>query len=120
MEVFDRKKALEMLEGEEELLEELEMAFVERIFDFEYLLGLEDRGQLNEAAGYVHSFKGSARQLACDSCAKSGQKLEDYLRGKIAVKSAEDAKALNEDFRRELERAVKLISEDLNGRKADL
>lgn len=109
MEVFDRKKALEMLEGEEELLVELEKAFVSRNFDrnhFEKLVGCHS---MNDAAGYVHSFKGSARQLACGPCAQAGQNLEDFLRGKVSG----EVEFLVDAFLREFGRAFNAIASDL-------
>ncbi len=109
MEVFDRKKALEMLEGEEDLLVELEKAFVMKKFDRVHLEKLAGRNALIEAAAYVHSFKGSARQLACGPCAQAGQNLEDCLRGKLSG----DIDFLMDAFIGEFDRAINAIASDL-------
>ena len=83
METLDLSLALEMLDGEKDLLMELLKAFVSGArldgAELERLEALPDR---TEAAKYVHFYKGAARQLAAQKLAASGQALEDVLRGK--------------------------------------
>ena len=65
MEVFNRQLALEMVGDDEELLLVLENSFVyDKTFDIKSLETLESENKLQEAAEYVHSFKGAARQIA--------------------------------------------------------
>lgn len=69
METFNRTLALEMVGDEAELLQELERSFVyDKIFDIKTLENLEATDKL-EAAAYVHSFKGAARQIAAEKAA---------------------------------------------------
>lgn len=110
MEVFNRELALEMVGDEEELLKELERSFVfDKTFDRNQLDLLIQKGDMKEAAGYVHSFKGAARQIAAERAAYAGQLLEDLLRGK----SQGDLKSLEENFEKELSLAVATVKSDL-------
>ena len=110
MEVFNRSLALEMVGDEEELLQELEHSFVyDKIFSMDQLEQLEKENPL-EAAAYVHSFKGAARQIAAEKAAFSGQKLEDVLRGK----SQGSLKELNETFSKDLSEAIAEIKKHLD------
>lgn len=109
METFNRTLALEMVGDEVELLQELERSFVyDKIFDIKTLENLEATDKL-EAAAYVHSFKGAARQIAAEKAAFSGQKLEDVLRGKAQG----DLKELNSEFSSMLSEAIEIIRKDI-------
>ena len=109
METFNRTLALEMVGDEAELLQELERSFVyDKIFDIKTLENLEATDKL-EAAAYVHSFKGAARQIAAEKAAFSGQKLEDVLRGKAQG----DLKDLNSEFSSMLSEAIEIIRKDI-------
>ncbi|MBS7241069.1 MAG: Hpt domain-containing protein [Treponema sp.] len=109
METFNRTLALEMVGDEAELLQELERSFVyDKIFDIKTLENLEATDKL-EAAAYVHSFKGAARQIAAEKAAFSGQKLEDVLRGKAQG----DLKELNSEFSSMLSEAIEIIRKDI-------
>lgn len=109
METFNRKLALEMVGDEEELLQELERSFVyDKKFDMKTLEELEAKTPL-EAAAYVHSFKGAARQIAAEKAAFSGQKLEDVLRGKTQGSLRE----LNLEFSKMLSEAIETIRKDI-------
>lgn len=111
MEVFNRQLALEMVGDEEELLEMLEVSFVnDKKFKRDVLIDLENRNPM-EAAAYVHSFKGAARQIAAERTALAGQNLEDVLRGKKEGNLIQ----LNEAFERELFIAIEEIRKDLEG-----
>ncbi|MCQ2240588.1 Hpt domain-containing protein [Treponema sp.] len=109
MEIFNRALALEMVGEEIELLQELERSFVyDKIFSLKELETLEQKNSL-EAAAYVHSFKGAARQIAAEKAAYSGQMLENVLRGKAEGNLVE----LNENFSRTLSEAIDTIKKDL-------
>ncbi len=80
--IIEKNEALEMLGGEEDLLIELLNSFLnDKKFDLENLKKLEKTNP-QEAAGYVHYFKGAARQLCMKRLALTGQTLEDILRCK--------------------------------------
>ena len=82
-ELINLKEALKLLDGDVGLLKELLNSFLnDKIFDLNYLIELESNGKLDEAASYIHYFKGAGRQLACTNLATTGQMLEDVLRGK--------------------------------------
>ncbi len=110
METLDLSSALDLLGGEKDLLIELLQAFVssERLdgAKLERLEALPDR---NEAAKYVHFYKGAARQLAAQKLAASGQALEDVLRGK----KAGDIAALNRAFLADYAEAFEAIEGSL-------
>ena len=109
METFNRTLALEMVGDEVELLQELERSFVyDKIFDIKTLENLEATDKF-EAAAYVHSFKGAARQIAAEKAAFSGQKLEDVLRGKTQG----NLKELNSEFSSMLSEAIEIIRKDI-------
>lgn len=111
MEVFNRKLALEMVGEEEDLLRELENAFVyDKKFQISHLEDLENSGQLKEAADYVHYFKGAARQLAAEKAAFAGQALEDVLRGK----KEGSIKDLNGSFMTALFESIEVIKKDID------
>ena len=74
--------ALEMVGNEKELLIDLLNAFVnDTPFSSEKLDNLRSDSQ-EEAAKYVHYYKGAARQIGAEILAAAGQALEDVLRGK--------------------------------------
>lgn len=99
-----------MVGDEEELLQVLEEAFVnDKKFSLDHLQQLEEKQKLEEAAAYVHSFKGAARQIAAEKAAFTGQELEDVLRGK----KTGDLNKLNTAFSVEMEKAVSEIKEDM-------
>ena len=82
MEILDVNEALELVAGEKELLNELLASYVnDRHFSLDELDRLKAENPEN-AAGYVHYFKGAARQLCAKKTAFSGQILEDILRKK--------------------------------------
>ena len=100
---------MEVVGDEVELLQELERSFVyDKIFDIKTLENLEATDKL-EAAAYVHSFKGAARQIAAEKAAFSGQKLEDVLRGKAQG----NLKELNSEFSSMLSEAIEIIRKDI-------
>ncbi len=110
METLDLSLALEMLDGEKDLLMELLRAFVSGArldgAELERLEALPDR---TEAAKYVHFYKGAARQLAAQKLAASGQALEDVLRGK----KSGDLVGLNKAFLADYEEAFEAIEGSL-------
>nr|WP_318717586.1 Hpt domain-containing protein [uncultured Treponema sp.] len=111
MEVFNRQLALEMVGDDEELLLVLENSFVyDKTFDIKSLETLESENKLQEAAEYVHSFKGAARQIAAEQAAFAGQALEDVLRGK----KQGNLKELNSAFESSLSTAIAEIKKDIS------
>ncbi|MBQ9280995.1 MAG: Hpt domain-containing protein [Treponema sp.] len=83
--VFDREAALNLLDGDEELLSILIDSFLtENKFEKSSLEKMISSGDMSEAASYVHATKGAARQLCMEKLKNSGQKLEDLLRGKTS------------------------------------
>lgn len=110
MEMIDYDLALEMLDGEKELLNELLQAYIdEERLDEKKLCKLESEDSL-EAAKYVHFYKGGARQLAAKDLAQKGQNLEDVLRGK----SEGDIALLNAEFIGSYTKTIEEIERFLN------
>ena len=110
MEIYNRALALEMVGNEEELLQELEHSFVyDKVFSMAQLEELENKNPL-DAAAYVHSFKGAARQICAELAAFAGQNLEDVLRGK----KQGNVKELNAAFNTALSNAVDTIKKIIN------
>ena len=110
MEVFNKQLALEMVGNEFELLKMLELSFVnDKKFNMNALVTLEKDNKFMEAAAYVHSFKGAARQIAAEKAAAAGQNLEDVLRGK----KEGNLESLNEIFERELMYAIHEIQHEI-------
>lgn len=93
MQIFNRKKALELVDNDENLLAVLIDSFLNGDkFLREELDSFISAERLDEAAGYVHATKGAARQLCLEKLQASGQNLEDILRGKAQgdIKTGED------------------------------
>lgn len=81
--VLNTDFALEMLGGEKTLLKELLVSYMnDTPFDAEKVRKFAAEGKNTEGAGYVHYYKGSARQIGAEQLAEAGQNLEDVLRGK--------------------------------------
>lgn len=82
MEVLNLSYALELVDGETELLKDLLQSFLdEKNLDEEKLNKLINENH-EEAAFYVHYIKGASRQIAAERLAEAGQNLEDVLRKK--------------------------------------
>ncbi|MBQ0051780.1 MAG: Hpt domain-containing protein [Treponema sp.] len=106
MQVFNKERALELVDGDEGLLEILIESFMtENKFERSELDALVSAGKLSEAAGYVHATKGAARQLCMEKLQESGQRLEDVLRGKTQG----DVMALSDRMFEDYEEAMKVI-----------
>lgn len=83
MQLFNKEKALELVDNDESLLEILIDSFLtENKFERNELDFLVAAKKFDEAASYVHATKGAARQLCLENLQESGQNLEDVLRGK--------------------------------------
>lgn len=81
--ILNIHSALEMVGNEKELLTELLSSFVnDTPFELKKLHELINSSKLEEAAKYVHYYKGAARQIGAEAMAATGQALEDVLRGK--------------------------------------
>ena len=94
---FNKDNALELLDGDEELLEILLDAFLETEFSEEKLYGFIDSRSYAEGASYVHKVKGAARQLAMEKLKNIGQVLEDFFGGKN-TECGKDIKELAAEF----------------------
>lgn len=107
MKIFDKEAALALLEGDEELLGILISSFKnENKFERSELEKLIKEKKFREAAEYVHSTKGAARQLCMEKLMSSGQEAEDVLRGK----KSGDIEALCDKMFSDYEEAIKEIS----------
>ena len=81
--LLDMKKAIEMVDGDPALYKMLLNAFInEAPFHSDYLLGLLEKQNRDEAAKYIHRIKGASAQLGAEKLAAAGQTLENVLRGK--------------------------------------
>lgn len=102
--VFDKDAALSLLDGEEELLKNLAVAFMNspKRPNRETLHELCQKEDKTEAASYVHYTKGAARQLFLQKTAASAQILEDTLRGKAEG----DIEALSDRFIADYKEAI--------------
>jgi HPt (histidine-containing phosphotransfer) domain-containing protein len=111
--ILDLDSALEYVGGEKELLEELLIAFVnDKKLDQEELTRLEKTDK-NEAAKYVHYFKGAGRQLCAGKLNHSGQKLEDFLRNRLPESAVLNLDELNQDFIEAYEQTLQEIKKFL-------
>ena len=105
--ILNITSALEMLGGEKDFLKELLTDFVQgKLFSITELESLEQEEDKTEAAKYVHYFKGAARQIGAEQVARSGQALEDVLRGKTTG----DLASLNEQYAQDIKAAVAAIN----------
>lgn len=103
MQVFNKEKALELVDGDESLLEILLDSFrTENSFEREHLDKLFNEGNFSEAAGYVHATKGAARQLCMEKLQTSGQNLEDFLRMKTQGSYEDLADKMFSDYKEAL------------------
>lgn len=99
MKIYDRNAALALLGNDESLLSILVDSFLkENKFEKSVLENLIAGGKMAEAASYVHSTKGAARQLCMEKLKTSGQALEDVLRGKAEGNIPELAKQMLNDY----------------------
>ncbi len=99
LEIFNRSKALEMVDNDEELLNILLSAFLETEFNINHLVALINDKKYEEAASYTHRVKGAGRQIAALRIAASGQALEDVLRRKTSGNIKELVHQFNEDYK---------------------
>lgn len=98
MDIINIDEALKLLDGEKLLLKKLLESFVnDKKFDVNYLNQLIEKNW-EEAASYVHYYKGAGRQLACKKLAHSGQELEDILRKRTEGNLQEKIKIFQEDY----------------------
>ena len=100
--IFNAKKALELVDNDKELLKILMESFLSETFEASVLESKIDSRQPEEAASYVHHTKGAGRQLCAELLAEAGQNLEDVLRGKTQGNIRE----LTEKMVSEYDRAV--------------
>ena len=105
--IFNKEKALEMVDNDTELLDILLQTFIETEFSLEKLNSLISSGNLSEAASYTHRVKGAGRQLSMEKIAESGQNLEDVLRGKKEGNISSLIKIFYSDYLEGLEEAKK-------------
>jgi len=116
MKVLNIESALEMTGEDAELLCELMDSFInDKNFSKSHLDKLIAEGKNEDAAGYVHFFKGAARQLAAEKMAASGQILEDVLHGKKEGSVEELAETYAMDYTEALS-AIKEAKEKLISR----
>ncbi|MCR4821592.1 MAG: Hpt domain-containing protein [Treponema sp.] len=105
-EIYDKKSALDLLDGDEDLLNILIDSFIEENkFRQDHLEKLLELEKFSEAASYVHATKGAARQLCMTKLKNSGQELEDVLRGKKKGELPPLVKKMLADY----EEAVKVV-----------
>ena len=108
-ELLNLKSALEMVGNEKELLIELLNAFVnDTPFSTEKLSSIKE-SNIEEAAKYVHYYKGAARQIGAELLAAAGQALEDVLRGK----KTGDIEQLSENFKDCYESTQEAVNDSL-------
>ncbi|MBQ5491570.1 MAG: Hpt domain-containing protein [Treponema sp.] len=111
MQVLDINQALELVDGETDLLCSLLESFVNtKHFDRTQVESLVAQEKLDQAASYVHYFKGAARQLYAQECAAAGQALEDVLR----KRTEGDIPSLTDAFEAAYGRALKAAGQALN------
>ncbi len=113
--ILNLDQALEYMGGEKELLKELLEAFVkDKKLSYEKLLSLEENDKV-EAAKYVHYFKGGGRQLCAQRLNAAGQRLEDFLRGRLTAEGEKEVNVedLNRDFVATYEEALKAMEKAL-------
>lgn len=115
LDILNLDQALEYVAGEKELLKELLDAFVkDKKLSYEKLLSLEESDKV-EAAKYVHYFKGGGRQLCAQRLNAAGQRLEDFLRGRLESTDEKEVNVedLNKDFVTAYQEALKAMENAL-------
>lgn len=106
MQIFNLKKALDLVDNDKNLLALLIDSFLnENKFERSELDSLINQKEFEEAAGYVHAAKGAARQLCLENLQTSSQKLEDALRGKTQG----DIAALEDNMADDYREAVNIL-----------
>ena len=83
LQILNSEKGLNLVDNDMELYKILIDTFInESRFSIDELKEFVGKGEMKEAASYVHAAKGAGRQLGAERLASVGQKLEDTLRGK--------------------------------------
>lgn len=101
--ILNSENGLNLVDNDMELYKVLIDTFIaDSKFSADELNSLVAKGEMKEAASYVHAVKGAGRQLGAERLAFVGQKLEDALRGKAEG----DVAKLCEDVAREYEEAL--------------
>ncbi len=110
--IFDIDFALEMLDGDKELLFVLLESFLsDTSFSVQTLQQFIREGKKSEAAAYVHAVKGAGRQLGAKRLSEVAQKLEDVLRGKDTGNIFDLSQKMNEEYKIALEETKKILSD---------
>lgn len=109
-ELLNLKSALEMVGNEKELLIELLASFVNDTPFSTEKLSLIKTNSREEAAKYVHYYKGAARQIGAELLAAAGQALEDVLRGK----KTGDIEQLTKNFKDCYESTQEVVNDSLS------
>ncbi len=112
LQILNKEKALELIDGDMEIYQMLIEAFLGEEFIPEKVAQFVADGKNLEGASYVHKVKGAARQLCAERLAFAGQKLEDVLRGK----SEGDISSLCEEVESEYKKAIEAAKEALSQR----
>ncbi len=108
-EILHIESALELQNGEEEVLTELLKKFLsEKPFSKAELNLLESKN-LQEAADYIHYYKNFARQLGAEKLVDVGKLLENAILGRIPM----DVMSLNDEFEKVYFSTVETIRETL-------
>ena len=111
LKIVDENEALDLVAGEKDLLKELLKSFLDdKKFDLEELKFLEKQNK-NQAASYIHYFKGAGSQLCMKRLSSVGQILEDVLREKKQGDILELNNLFFQEYKNAINQAEKLLKE---------
>ncbi len=98
--ILNLKAALELVDGDKELLTILLDTFLkESDFNVDKVLSFAKTNNYIEGAKYVHATKGAGRQICAERLASVGQALEDIFRGKATGDIPELAKQMENEYK---------------------
>ena len=106
--ILDAEQGLDFVDNDRKLYSELLYSFInDKPFDSAHLEKLVAQNNFEEAAKYIHLFKGAAAQLGAKQLASDAELLYEVLRGKTQG----DTQALIQQFVSSYEKTIAAVRE---------